>query len=300
MGYLYLTLALLCGVIKGYCGKKTSGKLIHTSDAMLVNTFRMLFCILIGLSITLIQGNWDHLAIDAVLFAIAALSGVSTAIFAVSWILSVRQGAYMMVDVFLLIGITIPLILCRIIFNEIIRPIQWLGIVFLLVAGYIMCTYNTSVKGKITPTAFLLLVLCAFSNGIADFSQKLFIKLCADRSVAVFNLYSYLFAALTLAVCCAVFRKYEKNLYELQKAATIVKPIIGYVFAMAVCLFLNSYFKTLSAQYLTAVQIYPLNQGGSVILSMAMSSLLFREKINTRCIVGVAVSFAALILINVF
>ena len=97
-----------------------------------------------------------------------------------------------------------------------------------------------------------------------------------------------------------VFRSREKKKCELLPAAKIIRPIIGYVLVMAVCLFLNSYFKTVAAKYLTATQIYPLNQGGSVILSMLMSALLFREKINTKCILGVVFSFIALILINVF
>jgi len=76
------------------------------------------------------------------------------------------------------------------------------------------------------------------------------------------------------------------------------QEIIGYIAVMAVCLFLNSYFKTLAAGHLTATQLYPLNQGGSVILSMLMSALLFRERINARCILGVTLSFGALLMIN--
>ena len=42
VGSIILCLALLCGVTKGFCGKKTSGTLVNTSDAMMVNTVRML------------------------------------------------------------------------------------------------------------------------------------------------------------------------------------------------------------------------------------------------------------------
>ena len=49
IGYLFLGLALLCGVLKGYCGKRSGGTLVFASDALAVNTVRMLACILIGL-----------------------------------------------------------------------------------------------------------------------------------------------------------------------------------------------------------------------------------------------------------
>ena len=42
IGYLFLGLALLCGVLKGYCGKRSGGTLVFASDALAVNTVRML------------------------------------------------------------------------------------------------------------------------------------------------------------------------------------------------------------------------------------------------------------------
>ena len=90
----------------------------------------------------------------------------------------------------------------------------------------------------------------------------------------------------------------EKKTAELQPPKQVILPIVGYIAVMAICLFLHSYFKTLAARYLDAAEIYPLSQGGAVILSMAMSALFFKEKINLRCVVGVVLSFVALLLIN--
>lgn len=299
MGYLFIFIALLCGVTKGFCGKKTSGTLVNTSDAMMVNTVRMLACIFVGLAILLFGGDVSTLAASPKFIAVAALSGVATAAFTVTWLLSVKQGAYMMVDVFLLIGVVLPLLLCKFIYGEDIELVQWIGILLLMVAGYIMCTYNASIKGKMSLKALVLLVLCALSNGITDFSQKMFTRELPSGNVAAFNLYTYLFAGLTLAICCICFRSVEKKKASLQPPRKVILPIIGYIAVMAVCLFLNSYFKTLAAHYLDAAEIYPLSQGGSVILSMIMSAVFFKEKINLRCIVGVSLSFVALILINV-
>lgn len=298
MGYLFIFIALLCGVTKGYCGKKTSGTLVNTSDAMLVNTVRMLACIFIGFAILAFGGDIPSLYPSGKLILIALLSGVGTAAFTVTWLLSVKQGAYMMVDVFLLIGVLLQLLLCRFIYGEKIVFVQWIGIAVLVVAGYIMCTYNAKIKGKMTLKALVLLVLCAISNGMTDFSQKMFTKELPMANAAAFNLYTYLFAGITLAICFFCFRGVEKKKVELQSPKKIIFPIIGYIAVMAVCLFLNSYFKTLAANHLDATQIYPLSQGGSVILSMAMSAIFFKEKITARCIVGVVLSFIALLMIN--
>lgn len=298
MGYLFVAVALLCGVIKGYCGKKSSGTLVHSSDAMLVNTVRMIACILIGFAILAVSGELGSLRVSHEFLLISAVSGIATSAFVVTWLISVKQGAYMMVDVFLLIGVILPLLLCRFIYDEKILPIQWLGIALLIVAGYVICTYNTSIKGKMSPLALAVLALCALSNGTADLMQKMFTREISGGNIAVFNFYTYVFAAATLMICFFVFRSREKKKHELASPAKIIMPVIIYVGIMAVCLFMNSYFKTAAAAYLDAVQIYPLSQGGAVILSMAMSAICFREKINLRCILGVALSFVALILIN--
>lgn len=207
----------------------------------------------------------------------------------------------MMVEVFLLLGVIVPIVLCRIFFAEEIGAWQIAGILLLLVAVFIMCTYNSSVKGKMSVASFWLLLLCGVSNGLADFSQKLFVKMRPEGSVAAFNFYTYVFAALVLSVAYVIFRQIDgKSGAAPRRPLEVVRPIWYYVLIMAVCLFAHSFFKTQAAHYLDAVQLYPLNQGGAVILSLLMSALIFKEKINAKCIIGICLSFTALLMINLF
>ena len=299
MGYLFLSLALAAGITKGYCGKRTSGAIEHSSDSMVMNSLRMGLCVIIGFVMILLQGELSSLTGDATLVWISLLSGVSTAAFVVAWLLSIRSGAYMMVEVFLLIGVIVPITLCRIFLNEPITLRQIVAIAILVVAVYIMCTYNASVKGKLKPRAIVVLFLCGLGNGFADCSQKLFVKARPEASIAVFNLYTYLFAGAVLLIACIVFRRADQKAgAQLRAPLAVIKPIWIYVLIMAACLFAYSFFKTRAAGYLDAVQLYPLSQGASVLLSLLMSSLLFGEKINLRCIIGVVLSFAALLMIN--
>lgn len=301
IGYLFLAASLAFGIIKGYCGKKTGGAVTHASDAMIVNTVRMIFCIVIGIIailIGMIIGGAETIVITPKLILIAALSGVGTAAFTVSWLLSVRKGAYMLVEVFVLISVIFPIILCNVLFGEAINIWQWIGIALLVVAGYIMCTYNTSLNGKISLGAILLLLLVSVSNGATSFSHKLFTNTIEDGNVALFNLLTYVFAAIALTCCAFVFRKTEKPDGERLGVIATVKPIIIYVAIMAICLFLHSFFDTLAADKLDAVQMFPLHNGGALILSMLMSAIIFKEKINAKCIVGVCLAFASLLIIN--
>ena len=67
---------------------------------------------------------------------------------------------------------------------------------------------------------------------------------------------------------------------------------------MSVCLFMNSFFKTKAATYLTSAQLYPLNQGCGLMLSSVMAALFFKEKLTAKCVIGLITAFAGLLIIN--
>lgn len=293
MGYLFLMIALLAGATKGYCGKKTSGYTDNFGDAVLANEIRMVLCIVIGFLIVLASGDLSTLIPSVKMLGISALSGIFTAIFVVTWLISVKKSAYMMVDIFLMLGVLIPLIASNIFFHEAIKTTQWLGIALLFVAVIIMCSYNNAIKAKLTPSSFILLFLCGVANGIADFSQKLYTKCIPDSSAAAFNFYTYLFAGLVLMVFfAATYKKGE----PVDKSK--IKKIFGFILIMAICLFANSFFKTLASGHLSAVLLYPLNQGFSLILSAVMACVLFKEKLTAKAVVGILTAFSGLLIIN--
>ena len=145
-----------------------------------------------------------------------------------------------------------------------------------------------------TPLSLLLLIGCGITNGLLDFSQKLFRENSGDTPIAVFNLYTYFVSAVLLGICfLAISAKSESRM------PSDIKPIFGYILVMSLCLFLYSYFKTLAAGYLSSAQLYPLAQSGSLILSCIMAAVFFKEKLTAKCVLGILLSFAALIVINV-
>ena len=297
MGYLFLAISLLAGSTKGFCGKKTSGFLTEYKDAMFINFIRMLFCVVIGLAVMLFGGNIKSLAIDGKTLFITACSGITTSFFVVSWLVSVKRGAYMMLDVFLMLGVIVTIFLSCAVYGETVKTTQIIGLAVLLVSVKIMCSYNNSIKSKMSMGSFLLLVLCGVSNGLTDFSQKMFVKSSADANIAVFNFYTYVFSAVSLLIFYFIFKlKFSSGGAS---GKDIFNKIVIYVLIMSVCLYAASYFKTKAALYLSSAELYPLSQGMSLILSSLMSAFLFKEKLTIKCIIGIITAFAALLIINV-
>lgn len=296
MGYLFLITALLTGAAKGYCGKKTSTYVERFGDAVFANLLRMSFCILIGLCTVAVTDGFSALAIPLAILPIPLFSGICTALFVVSWLISVRSGAYMMMDVFCMVGMLIPMLGGLILYREPIRPMQWVGCALLLCATCIMCSYNNSIKKKLTPASVLLLIFCGITNGCTDFSQKMFVRQAAEIPIAVFNFYTYVAAALVLGICLLLTGAKQQKEQSAEK--TDFKPILLYIAIMSVCLFCNSYFKTASAALLPAAILYPLYQGAALILSTGMSAVLFHEKLTWKGIVGILLSFVSLMIVN--
>lgn len=299
MGYLFLSLALATALTKGFFGKKLSGYTADGRSAVLITTVRMALCVVIGFAAVLVGGSLTDAAPTAQLIAISALSGIASGITTALWLYNVRQSAYMMADVFNLVGMLIPIFGGLFMFGEPVKLTQWIGMALLFIATALMCSYNNTIKVKMTVSGFLLLAASAAASGVNDFSQKLFVRTLPDVSAAVFNLYTYLFAFVELLIVSIIICRRTARSSADKPREKMPRFTFVFIVIMALCLFLNSYFKTLAAAYLDAALLYPLNIGGSLILSMIMSAIAFREKITPKSVAGITISFVGLIFINV-
>lgn len=301
MGYLFLFVSVLSGSIKGFVAKKVSDKTSGLKSAVFTNFIRMLFCIPIGLLFVLVDGGIGNLAVDKKVLAIAALSGVTTSVFIVSWLLAVQKSAYTAVDTFVAMGLLVPILLSFAFYKESISCSQIIGLALLLTAVVLMTLYSNQVKTKLTVFSFLLLLAVGFANGVTDFTQKIFTYNANGTPASVFNFYIYVFSAVVLLAVflCLREKPCTTESPDGNKAAAWDKRKTLYIAVMAIFLFCNTYFKTLAADRLPAVQVYPLAQGAALVLSLLMAAFFFKEKIKPLCIVGLIILFVGLLLINV-
>ena len=296
MGYLFLSLSLFAGSVKGYCGKRISNRTEGFRDAMLTNVIRMSLCMVIGLLIIILSGNPGKILPDGATLATSVLSGVSTAVFVVSWLLSVKNGAYMLVEVFIMLGVLVPIVSGIYIFHTPVRLNQWIGLLILVAATLIMCSYNSSIKGTINLKTVLLLTVSGLSSGLTDLSQKLFVEYSENNITSVFNFYTYIFAGIVLLI---FFSACSKKTEARKTAIKNTRSIMGYIFIMAIALFANSFFKTKAAGFLAPAQLYPLSQGAALMLSTLMAAFFFKERLTVKAVIGIVMSFAGIIIINV-
>lgn len=300
MGYLFAFIAVFCGAAKGFCGKKISGYTAKPESAAFANLMRMLLCIVIGFFFVLFDTGVTGLAVSSTVLGISLISGLSTSVFVISWLLAVRRGAIMLVDVFLTVGVVIPMILSSILYGEHIGWNDVIGVLLLLAATAIMCSYSSGIKQKIRLGDILLMSLSGAANGFLSFSQKMFVNNSANSSATVFNFYTYVFSAAVLLIFFLISRKKGESEADCESnKSKLPLKVFGYISVMAVCLFANSYFNTLAANILPAAQLYPLSQGSALVLSSIMAAIFFGEKIKPRLILGICITFVGLLVINI-
>ena len=292
MGYIFAVFSLFSGLIKGFCGKKISGLVSSIKGTFFMNMLRMLLCVVAGYIIVIAEGG-SIANVNPHMLLISAVSGLSTALFVVSWIFCVRKGAYVMVDVFLMLGGGLTIALCKIFFGEAVSAGQLAGYILLVIASYVMCSYSAGIKGGFSFTSFLLLLSGGVCNALADFSQKWFIYTFPDGKASVFNLYTYLFGAIVLLISFVIANKAENKPNDGKSVKVFLVICI-----MAVCLFAYSYFKTLAAKTVPSAFLYPFTSGSSIVLSALMAALFFKEKITARCAVGIVIALGAILVMN--
>lgn len=301
-GYLSLIAACLCGTVKGYCGKKISKHVSRTADAMYANGVRMVFCVIIGLVIALISEG-AAIVPNKNMLLISFVSAAANATMLISWVIAVKTGALVLLDIFLLLGSSLPLVLCAVCYDEPIKLIQYIGLAVMLVAVIVMCTYNNTVKTKLTVKSVLLLLLCGFTNGAVSFSQKWFTNSEKDGSITVFNLWAFLFAAViifaALGIVLLTGKKTAVNTGEKPPQLVKLNSVFGFVTVMAIALFINNFTITYAAKALDAVLVYPAQSAINIILTTLMANIVFKEKINLKCVVGIILTLASIFLINV-
>lgn len=294
MGYLFLSFALICGAVKGFCGKKISGYAENIKSAVFLNLIRMLLCIVFGFVIIVFSADIACFSFDINIILISAMSGIGTAFFVVSWLLAVRKSAYMMLDVFLMLGTLIPIVTGYLIYSEPVGMRQIIGFALLLMAVLTMCSYNNTVKEKLSLGSVFLLICCGLMNGIASASQKVYVNTFPETPISIFNLYTYVFASIVLFLFF-VFTSGKEHIKFNDDGS---KKTYVFICIMAVALSLHSYFSTMAASCLDSVRLYPLSQGASLIISTLMASILFKEKLTFKAIIGIVSSFIALLIIN--
>ena len=295
VGYLYLLAALAAGLVKGFSGKKISRDVVSLNDGFTVNTIRTLFCAAIGLIVAVAQVGFSGLALTPKAFFVCLLSSVFMATFCISWLYAYKSEAYVFLNIFTMLASVATALLGWAIYGDAIKPTRIIGFVVLFAAVYVMSLYNKSISGKITKRGAITLLIGGVGTALADFMQKVYTKEALGEP-CVFTFYTYFLMIVPQLLILLLFKKSKS---ATRNPILCDKRHILIFFVISAALYVNVITKTAAVGYIPSTQMYPTLQGANLVASAICASILFREKITAKSIVGMALALAAVVLMNI-
>ena len=292
--YIFLIIILLLRVPQNFSSKKTSGLVTNSQSYFLYGTYSYTLAGLIAFVMLLFDGM-SGFSLPAV--GISALGAVSLAVSLFCSIEALKSGVMVIAAMAGSAGLLLPCIAGIFMFNEPMKPMQFIGIALLIFSGWLLIGYSKEQTGSFTPRTLLLLIGSMLSNGSVMLAQKMFSKYLPDTSVSIFSFLTFgligigMFIGLVPSLLSQSGRA---------KIAAVPKPVFLYGTISAIILLAINQLATLAGRNVPSAIMFPINDGGATIITAITAAIFFKEKLTVRSVCGLILGIGSLIVINLF
>ena len=292
--YIFLIIILLLRVPQNFSSKKTSGLVTNSQSYFLYGTYSYILAGLIPFAMLLFDGM-SGFSLPAV--GISALGAVSLAVSLFCSIEALKSGVMVLAAMAGSAGLLLPCIAGIFMFNEPMKPMQFIGIALLIFSGWLLIGYSKEQTGSFTPRTLLLLIGSMLSNGSVMLAQKMFSKYLPDTSVSIFSFLTFgligigMFIGLVPSLLSQSGRA---------KIAAVPKPVFLYGTISSIILLAINQLATLAGRNVPSAIMFPINDGGATIITAITAAIFFKEKLTVRSVCGLILGIGSLIVINLF
>ncbi len=277
---IYLLLAVVCSAamtlfLKGFRPEKTNRYAIILGNYVT--------CIIVGFLMLKDKTQVLHPAGTTLLYGI--IGGILFVFTLVIMQRSIEKNGAILSSAFSRLGLVIPLIMSIALFGEQPKPVQYLGILIVLTAVWII---NGQKKDR--PASILLLILVLFGGGLADGMAKIFNQLGDRTQDALYILLVFLTAGLITVILL---------LKEYRKTGRPGRPR-DYLAGVAVGVpnYFSSSLLLRSLASLPAFIAYSVFSVGTVLFITLFSMMVFKEKPGKYQLIGLGLIAVSLVLLN--
>ena len=292
--YIFLIIILLLRVPQNFSSKKTSGLVTNSQSYFLYGTYSYTLAGLIAFVMLLFDGM-SGFSLPAV--GISADGAVSLAVSLFCSIEALKSGVMVLAAMAGSAGLLLPCIAGIFMFNEPMKPMQFIGIALLIFSGWLLIGYSKEQTGSFTPRTLLLLIGSMLSNGSVMLAQKMFSKYLPDTSVSIFSFLTFgligigMFIGLVPSLLSQSGRA---------KIAAVPKPVFLYGTISSIILLAINQLATLAGRNVPSAIMFPINDGGATIITAITAAIFFKEKLTVRSVCGLILGIGSLIVINLF
>ena len=292
--YIFLIIILLLRVPQNFSSKKTSGLVTNSQSYFLYGTYSYTLAGLIAFIMLLFDGM-SGFSLPAV--GISALGAISLAASLFCSIEALNIGVMVLAAMASSAGLLLPCIAGIFMFNEPMKPMQFIGIALLIFSGWLLIGYSKEQTGSFTPRTLLLLIGSMLSNGSVMLAQKMFSKYLPDTNVSIFSFLTFgligigMFIGLVPSLLSQSGRA---------KIAAVPKPVFLYGTISSIILLTINQLATIAGRNVPSAIMFPINDGGATIITAITAAIFFKEKLTVRSVCGLILGIGSLIVINLF
>ncbi len=212
----------------------------------------------------------------------------------IAQVLAMGKGPASSVTLIYACGFLIPTAAGALFWNEKISIFQLLGVALLILSLVLVLGKHEQKTGKRLWIAFA--VAAMLGSGLTAVLQKVHqLSEYADM-FNVFLVYSMFFAMLFTGVAAFVFGLTARNGDETQKQG-LVKTVVPPV-CLGACVGLLNFLNLILAGNIPSVILFPVYNVGGMLLTAALSAIIFKDRPLLRQWIGFAVGIAAIIIIG--
>ncbi len=292
--YIFLIIILLLRVPQNFSSKKTSGLVTNSQSYFLYGTYSYTLAGLIAFVMLLFDGM-SGFSLPAV--GISALGAVSLAVSLFCSIEALKSGVMVLAAMAGSAGLLLPCIAGIFMFNEPMKPMQFIGIALLIFSGWLLIGYSKEQTGSFTPRTLLLLIGSMLSNGSVMLAQKMFSKYLPDTSVSIFSFLTFCLIGIGMFIGLVPSLLSQSGR---AKIAAVPKPVFLYGTISSIILLAINQLATLAGRNVPSAIMFPINDGGATIITAITAAIFFKEKLTVRSVCGLILGIGSLIVINLF
>ena len=254
-------------------------KKLSTNSSIITFNFLVYIICIITFGIIMFTGS-----VSLYTIILGLLFGIATFLSNTYRLLALTKGPMHLTLLFTTSSMIIPS-LAGVFFGEKFSPLKLIVVAILLVFLYL--SFEKSDSTKIGGTWFFLSLIAFLFQGVIGILQKIH-----QSSIHKTESAGFLFVAfICAAVFCLVRNKGKFDSSVADKRIVFIGLICG------VCTFTMNYLNLKLSGLLPSQLFFPLVNGSSIVLSSAMSVLLFKEHLSKRQAIGLIGGIVSLIAI---
>ncbi len=191
-------------------------------------------------------------------------------------------------------GLVLPIVFGLIFWDEKINFLQFVGVLLLIATFYLASQPSSEESTKVNSKWLLFCILAFICNGTLMILLKAHQIIMPGKETKEFLIIAFVTAALIALILFLINKSRNRESISHMKSM----PFVWLVICTGSCISLGNGLSSYLASRIPSIVHFPVINGGVVILSSILSSIIFKEKIDKNGQIGLILGILSLVFLS--